>query len=143
MESLQDLIATAKQDENTRSALLADLRAAVQELETPQEVFWRMLVEPHAFAVVRAAIKLELFQHLHKSGSLSSNQLARCCGADELLVVRLARVLTAMGILKEIGLRQYENAVAGTVLATDIGMRSALNFMCDHTLCSTIVYRIC
>jgi hypothetical protein len=127
--SLKDVVAAAKANESTRQQTLASLREAVQELETPHEVFWRMLVEPHAYSVVRTAIQLQLFELLHKSKSLTANDLARESGAEQLLIVRLMRVLVAMGLVKELEVQKYQNAAGGETLATDVGLRGALSFM--------------
>jgi hypothetical protein len=129
MEAVQTAIATAKQNEKSRGALLATLRAEILDLETPHEVFWRMLVEPHAYAVVRSGIQLGLFRLLHVEGTVSAEKIAQRTGADKLLVVRLMRVLGAMGIVKEMDVETYTNGPGGKVLAEDAGMSGALSFM--------------
>jgi hypothetical protein len=136
METIQHLVIEAKQDNASREALLASLRGAVQDLETPQEAFWRMLVEPHAYGVVRSAIQLRLFELLQKSGTCTADELAQQSDADKLLVVRFMRVLTAMGLVKEVGVQKYENGAGGNVLATDPGLRGALSFMYGTSLTS-------
>jgi hypothetical protein len=143
MEAVQTAIAAAKQNQDSRGALLATLRSEIQDLETPHDVFWRMLVEPHAYAVVRSGIQLGLFRLLHVEGTLSAANIAQRTGADKLIVVRLMRVLSAMGIINETDVEMYANGPGGKVLAEDAGMSGALSFMSvvqTHTLLLTLVH---
>lgn len=87
-----------------------------------------MLVEPHGYAVVRSGIKLGIFQAL-ANGPKTAEQLSSQLGVETLLLVRLMRVLSGMGIVQEVGVQKYENAAGGKVLAEDAGMTGALSFM--------------
>ena len=127
-ESLANAIAASNGDRPARQALAAQLRAALNEVETPQENFWRLTMAPHQFAVVRSAIELKWFIHL-LDGPKTAHQLAELSGADYLLVVRFMRVLSATGMVKEVGVQKYENLPAGKVLAVNAGPRGALSFM--------------
>jgi len=55
------------------------------------------------------AVDLRIFHHLvERDGTpISSIELAAQCGADEVLVVRIMRVVTAAGYAKESGEREY------------------------------------
>lgn len=127
-EKLADAITATNGDRAARQALAAQLRSALNEVETPQENFWRLTMAPHQFAVVRSAIELKWFVHL-LDGPKTAHELAELSGADRLLVVRFMRVLSATGMIKEVGIQKYENMPAAKVLAVNAGPRGALSFM--------------
>jgi predicted transcriptional regulator len=135
MEFLTQLVAGAKQDEHSRQALLSSLRCAVQELEQPQDIFWRMILEPQAYAVLRCATELQLFQLLQGHTVTTAAELAERSGAEVLLITRFMRVLAAMGIVTEVGVQQYANAPPGELLATQPVMCGVLN----HTYVPAII----
>lgn len=130
-ETLTNAVAGTNGDRAARQALAAQLRSALNEVETPQENFWRLTMAPHQFAVVRSAIELKWFNHL-LDGPKTANELADLSGADHLLVVRFMRVLSATGMIKEVGVQRYENLPAAKVLAVNAGPRGALSFMYDR-----------
>lgn len=127
-EALADAIATANRAPQARQALAAALRSAVQELETPQENFWRMTMAPHQLAVVRSAIELHLFERL-LDGPRTATELAESTGANLLLLIRFMRVLSATGMVKEVGVQKYEIAAGGRALAQNPGVKGAVSFM--------------
>lgn len=127
-QTLNASIASATGDEAHRLALKDALQAALRQVETPHEMFWRMLVEPHGYAVVRTGIALGIFQAL-VAGPKTAKELGSQLGAETLLVIRLMRVLSGLGIVREVAVQTYENAAAGKVLAGDAGMTGALSFM--------------
>lgn len=128
MQTINAAIGTAGNDEARRLALKDALQSALSQVETPHERFWRMLVEPNGYAVVRSGIKLGIFKAL-ADGPKTAEQLASQLGVETLLLVRLMRVLSGMGIVQELGVQKYENAAGGKVLAEDAGMAGALSFM--------------
>lgn len=127
-EVLANAINSTNGDKSARQALASTLRSAIMEVETPQENFWRLTMAPHQFAVVRSAIELDLFKFL-LDGPKTSMELSEASGADELLVIRFMRVLSATGMVKEVGVQKYENAAGGKALAENAGPRGALSFM--------------
>lgn len=126
-QSINDAVRTAK-TEDERLALKSIIQDAMRSVESPHEVVWRMYVEPHSYAVLRTATAFRIFHHLADE-ALSAETLANKCNAQKLLVVRLCRVLAAMGILKEVDVEQYENGPIGNALARDPFLEGGVNFM--------------
>ncbi|KAL4862525.1 hypothetical protein BDV12DRAFT_202975 [Aspergillus spectabilis] len=79
------------------SQLLAATRKLLTGLETPESQLMHPGKAPVAHGVLRAALRMRLFEHFGK-GPPTATDLARCCGIDVALLVRLMRTLAAIGI---------------------------------------------
>ena len=74
---------------------------------------------------LQVGIDLQLFKILASSTSpLTSVDLAKQCGAEELLVVRVMRVLTAAGIVGEVGPQIYKATAVTQALAQKQSLES-------------------
>lgn len=87
-----------------------------------------MLVSPQAYAVVQCGISLALFTHLHDRRK-TVTELSAATGAEAVLLVRLLRALSGLGIVKQVDALTFENAADGEALAKDRGLRGGLGFM--------------
>jgi hypothetical protein len=86
---------------------------------------------PHKYAVLRAAMEMNLFGLLSK-GPATAQELADGSGAEKLLVVRIMRVLAAMNVVKETKLETYENHGAAKAIVNDVHQEGAVKFMSEQ-----------
>jgi hypothetical protein len=83
---------------------------------------------------LRLAVDLGIFDHLARSSRhLSSADIARVCNAEELLVVRILRVLTAVGLAREVGAQMY-TATPASVAMTDAAQEAMVRSASDDTV---------
>ncbi|TVY18906.1 O-methyltransferase asqD [Lachnellula arida] len=135
---LASLTRTASQHEETRKELLAMYRAQVAALESPLEVIWRMMMEPHQSAALRAAMGMGLVEPIASSESpKTASELASITGADKQLIVRILRPLTTMGIFAEVGYETYA-ATPTTKILTVPSVGGGFKFMFDQAATSVI-----
>ncbi|KAL4891810.1 S-adenosyl-L-methionine-dependent methyltransferase [Aspergillus ambiguus] len=113
-------------------ALIDELKLAV---ETPTETILRLIYQPPQNAALRTVIDLGVFpllvQH-HKRG-LSATQLAAHTGADRELIVRLMRVVTALGLCNSDECELYRPNEKTEALTQPIG-RDGVPCIYDMTL---------
>ncbi|KAH7309198.1 S-adenosyl-L-methionine-dependent methyltransferase [Stachybotrys elegans] len=96
------------QDEAGRKQMFGTVMQALSMLESPLDTVWRIIMSPHAPSALMALIKAGVIQEIAKSEHpLSANDLANTSGAEKLLIVRLLRPLTALGIVREVGQETY------------------------------------
>ncbi|RAK76912.1 S-adenosyl-L-methionine-dependent methyltransferase [Aspergillus fijiensis CBS 313.89] len=82
------------------SRLLAATRNLLTSLETPESQLMHLAKAPVAHGVLRAALRIRLFERFDE-GPPSAPDLAQRCGIDVALLVRLMRTLAAIGIFTE------------------------------------------
>lgn len=78
-----------------------------QSATHPRDAVFKFGFQPHVNASVRLAIGMGLFETLPPGGSITVSQIAQKTGADEQLVLRIARALGAFGVLQETGENEY------------------------------------
>ncbi|KAJ6093570.1 hypothetical protein N7486_008859 [Penicillium sp. IBT 16267x] len=86
------------------SRILAATRKLLTSLETPESQVLHLAKAPVAHGVLRAALRIQLFERFDE-GAPTATDLARRCGIDVALLgrqsVRLMRTLAAVGIFTE------------------------------------------
>ncbi|KAI4173394.1 MAG: hypothetical protein LQ343_002926 [Gyalolechia ehrenbergii] len=96
------------QGSEQKKELLAALRKLTAKLEDPNEAIVRMIFQPHENAVIRIAIDLNLFVLVGKEESgLTAEDLQALTGAEDALLVRIMRLLTAMGVFTQTSEQRY------------------------------------
>ncbi|KAL5363602.1 S-adenosyl-L-methionine-dependent methyltransferase [Aspergillus floccosus] len=112
--------------------LIDQLKLAV---ETPTETVLRLIYQPPQNAALRTVIDLGIFPLLmqnHKNG-LSATQLAAHTGAERDLIVRLMRVMTALGLCSSVECEVYRANEKTEALTQPIG-RDGVPCIYDLTL---------
>ncbi|PYI25859.1 o-methyltransferas-like protein [Aspergillus indologenus CBS 114.80] len=82
------------------SRLLAATRNLLTSLETPESQLMHLAKAPVAHGVLRAALRIRLFERFDE-GPPTATDLAQRCNIDVALLVRLMRTLAAIGIFTE------------------------------------------
>ncbi|KAM5441451.1 hypothetical protein MferCBS31731_003522 [Microsporum ferrugineum] len=88
-------------DHEAKRECLQISRALTAQLEQPETTAVDMLFSPMIAATVRIAVDLNLFSHIVKNEPVTSAKLAELSGAEELLIVRVLRPLTAQHFVEE------------------------------------------
>ncbi|KAF2236206.1 S-adenosyl-L-methionine-dependent methyltransferase [Viridothelium virens] len=134
---IQSLTAEVQNDDAARKKLLGTTMAAMGQLETPLETVWKIIMSPHAPSALMSLIKLGVIEHLAKAPApMSSAELSKATGGDQVLIVRLCRPLLPQGIIAEVDAELYA-ATPITKLLTDPVIVGGYTFMFScpsHTL---------
>ncbi|KAJ4415338.1 hypothetical protein N0V82_007388 [Gnomoniopsis sp. IMI 355080] len=107
LQLLQDKLGELRPTEISeaeRKVLLGQARELVKFLEKPEEVVFRQSFETHTYNFsIRIAVDLGIFHVLvERLGEpVGPAELGALCGAQELLIVRIMRVLTALDYAAE------------------------------------------
>ncbi|KAK7993657.1 hypothetical protein PG989_007038 [Apiospora arundinis] len=88
--------------EASRVSALESARKLVAALEKPQDALLRFAESPAVWMAMRTCVELGVFAMITESG-VSAAEIAKNTGADELLIRRLLRTLTASGFVAEQG----------------------------------------
>ncbi|KAK8029829.1 O-methyltransferase [Apiospora rasikravindrae] len=88
--------------ESARVSALAAARDLVAVLEKPQDALLRFAQSPVTWLAMRTCVQLGVFPMVSETG-VSAAEIAQNTGADELLIRRLLRTLTASGFVAEKG----------------------------------------
>ncbi|KAK4446430.1 S-adenosyl-L-methionine-dependent methyltransferase [Podospora aff. communis PSN243] len=108
LEELKDRVETL--DAPDRRVAVASARKVFSALEDPEEVaFAQIFQSPIYNFAIRMGVELGIFRKLvnRNGASVTAADLAAECKAEELLLVRIMRVLTAIGYASEAGEREY------------------------------------
>ncbi|QSZ28599.1 hypothetical protein DSL72_003098 [Monilinia vaccinii-corymbosi] len=120
--------------ENDRRKALRIAKDLVASLQTPHELAYETSFLPAYSACCRAAIHLGLFEAISKSeGPITASDLATQTGSQHLLVVRLLRVITGLGLVLEVGLEKYQAIPATHSMASGL-IRAAHQLFWDQGL---------
>ncbi|MCJ1392558.1 hypothetical protein MMC18_005426 [Xylographa bjoerkii] len=118
----EDLQAQSKSlDERIRKEALAVAKSIVNALEKPEEVVMRYTNEVAAHRMsLRIGVELRLFHILvERNGTpVSAAELADISKAELLLVVRMMRVISAIGFAKEVGVQSYVATPLSVAIST-------------------------
>ncbi|KAJ5301840.1 hypothetical protein N7508_006703 [Penicillium antarcticum] len=101
--------------------LVDELKLAI---ETPTETILRLIYQPPENAALRTVVDLGIFPILVKDrqkNGLSAADLAVCTGADKGLIVRLMRVMTALGLCTSTEAEVYRPTDKSLSMAQPIG----------------------
>ncbi|KAL8942690.1 MAG: hypothetical protein Q9211_001288 [Gyalolechia sp. 1 TL-2023] len=110
---LVDRIRNALDTSDSRGAdhaeLLADISRLQLAVETPLETVYRIGHQTWQNACVRIGLELGVFETLVAKGSdqVGVQELALTCGADPVFLVRIMRVIVALGLCVESGVEEY------------------------------------
>ncbi|KAL5341090.1 S-adenosyl-L-methionine-dependent methyltransferase [Aspergillus crustosus] len=101
-------------------ALIDQLRLAV---ETPTETILRLIYQPPQNAALRIAIDLGIFELLVSQGAreLSASELSAYTRAERALIVRLMRVVAALGLCANPAPEIYQANTRTVILTQPIG----------------------
>ncbi|KAL4997486.1 S-adenosyl-L-methionine-dependent methyltransferase [Aspergillus recurvatus] len=97
-----------EEDHGARRECLRISKALTAELEHPENVALDMAHSPMIALCARIAVDLGLFEHIDQHGPVTSEALAKVSGAEESLIVRILRLLSAVHFVKEAALRTWE-----------------------------------
>ncbi|RAO64148.1 uncharacterized protein BHQ10_000160 [Talaromyces amestolkiae] len=89
------------------------------QLEQPENVAVDMAFSPMIAVTARIAVDLNLFQHVVNEGPVASARLAELCGAEEILIIRLMRPLSAIRFVEETGPRTWKATPITAAMATE------------------------
>ncbi|KAI0886762.1 S-adenosyl-L-methionine-dependent methyltransferase [Annulohypoxylon maeteangense] len=121
IEAVQNVLAS--KDETARKQMLGTTMQAMAMLEAPVDAIWKLIMSPHAPSALMTLIKAGVIQEIAKTDSPSSaDKLAQATGADRLLIVRLLRPVSAIGVVEETSQEEYAptpitKALVGRVLS--------------------------
>ncbi|GAB7344051.1 hypothetical protein MBLNU457_1969t1 [Dothideomycetes sp. NU457] len=116
IERLRELAeAEQRGEESAHHSLLTELRQLQLAIETPIETTARVNFQILQNICYRIAIERDLLQTIVKHDGtrhVTASELSAVSGEDELLIVRLMRVLSTTGFIEEVGVSEYaSNAV--------------------------------
>ncbi|KAL2816629.1 o-methyltransferase [Aspergillus cavernicola] len=103
-------LAARLNSENNREAKRACLqlsKALTAQLEEPEDAAINMAFSPVIAFSARTAIDLDLFKHIVQKGPVTSATLVALTGAEELLIIRILRVLSSVHFVKEVSARTW------------------------------------
>lgn len=108
-------------------------------LEGPVNQATEMVLKPFMEVAVRTAVDLNLFNHIveRRDSSITTKELAKITGADELLVSRIIRALAAVDFVTEPGQDQW-TANATTEAMALAPVAAGHRFMYDSLVCAAI-----
>ncbi|KAL8962474.1 MAG: hypothetical protein Q9183_005152 [Haloplaca sp. 2 TL-2023] len=144
VDRIKDALATTNQDSGGHAQLLADISHLQLMVETPLETIYRIghqvkgLVERSSHctltpseqtwqnACVRIVLELGVFDHLIAKGGDAANvqELALTCGADAVVLVRVMRVVTALGLCSQSGVDEYSANSKTQIMTVPQGVSS-------------------
>ncbi|KAL8678105.1 MAG: hypothetical protein Q9186_005511 [Xanthomendoza sp. 1 TL-2023] len=137
---LLEEISNANSSMSTDGSLEPHVRRNLQDLvkqlgfalESPFETLNRLVVLPFQHAVVRVAINLALFEYMVEAGldGKTEEEIKAKTGVDELLLPRLLRTLTAIGLLSQLDEQRWA-ATRLTHVCTIPTVKSGYRFMFD------------
>ncbi|KAH9883886.1 S-adenosyl-L-methionine-dependent methyltransferase [Xylariomycetidae sp. FL2044] len=89
--------------ETTRVRALQLTSSLTQSLEKPADGLLKFAYSPAIWMSIRSCVHLDIFTMISDKGVVSANDISKATGADEDLIRRLLRVLTASGYVAEEG----------------------------------------
>ncbi|KAM0309490.1 hypothetical protein ACHAO8_008994 [Botrytis cinerea] len=112
-----------------KQGLLSAAKQLVDKLEGPETGIWKVVFGPQANAALRSAIEIRIFEVFEDNNEpRNADQLARQTGAEKLLLVRIMRALTSVGIFTEVGEETYTHNMRSK-LFTNITFRTMMRGM--------------
>ncbi|KAK6607355.1 hypothetical protein H4I95_05004 [Botrytis cinerea] len=112
-----------------KQGLLSAAKQLVDKLEGPETGIWKVVFGPQANATLRSAIEIRIFEVFEDNNEpRNADQLARQTGAEKLLLVRIMRALTSVGIFTEVGEETYTHNMRSK-LFTNITFRTMMRGM--------------
>ncbi|MCJ1270763.1 hypothetical protein MMC22_010660 [Lobaria immixta] len=123
------------EDDQARKRLHAVAQKLAGALEAPIDTIRKMNHQPQTLAICRTAIKGGWFKALADGDNQkTATELANVTGAERGLIVRLFRVLTAVGIVAEVGQETYASTSV-TIALTHPSIYSSVENFGGESLC--------
>ncbi|KAI0161875.1 putative O-methyltransferase [Hypoxylon sp. FL1284] len=121
IERLNDLTSRLSQEDSAdaRSEASKLSRQLTASLEQPENTAVNLIFSPFIPIAARLAVDLDLFRRILQHGPITSQELARQSGGEELLIIRILRPLASMGLIKEAGPRTWEATPITKVMASE------------------------
>jgi len=92
-----------------RAKVISTIRQTNSLVASPADKVAQLMLEnPNEASVVHTAADLGIFSSIHKAGPLTVGGIAEATGADKALITRLARTLSAVGALQEVGGNKFD-----------------------------------
>ncbi|EER39493.1 sterigmatocystin 8-O-methyltransferase [Histoplasma capsulatum H143] len=108
-----------EQDLEARREALQIVKTLRIQLEQPENVAVDMAFSPMIAVSARVAVDLKLFQHIVQEGPITSARLAELSGAEELLIIRILRPLSAVHLVEEVDSRTWTATPVTKAMATE------------------------
>ncbi|KAL9038359.1 MAG: hypothetical protein Q9180_003190 [Flavoplaca navasiana] len=110
LDRIKQALHTPQDNPSKGAQILADISRLQLAVETPLETIYRIGHQTWQNACVRIALELGVFDILvaKKETSVGVQELACANGADPLFLVRIMRVVTALGLCAEVGFEYYQ-----------------------------------
>ncbi|KAI1173157.1 S-adenosyl-L-methionine-dependent methyltransferase [Nemania sp. FL0916] len=89
--------------EDARVEALRSANLVIRALEKPEDGLINFAYSPTTLMAIRVCSQLNVFDMITKSETISAAEIANTAGADEILIRRFLRVLTAHGFVEEKG----------------------------------------
>ncbi|KAF2967108.1 hypothetical protein GQX73_g6483 [Xylaria multiplex] len=89
--------------EEVRAQALQAANLVIRALEKPEDGLIKFAFSPTTWMAIRVCAQLNVFDMITKHETISAAEIARIANADETLIRRLLRVLTAAGFVAEKG----------------------------------------
>ncbi|KAF3013721.1 hypothetical protein E8E14_005703 [Neopestalotiopsis sp. 37M] len=137
LELLAELQQVAQREANGDKYAHLELLEGVQKLQnlvtTPAEKMMKMRFQPYQNVCVRVAQEKGILQTLAAKRRCTARELSDATGAKELLIVRIMRLITIIGIADEVGPSTYQ-ANATTDFSITKGILGDVKFYTDVVL---------
>ncbi|KAH7303845.1 sterigmatocystin 8-O-methyltransferase [Stachybotrys elegans] len=107
-------------DQKARALALKVTEQLSTSLSDPTNVAVDLAFSPFIAVAARIAVNLGLFKIISEhEGSIDSKQLSALSGAEELLIIRILRPLSAIGFVKEVGEKTWEASPVSRSMAKE------------------------
>ncbi|KAF9267190.1 S-adenosyl-L-methionine-dependent methyltransferase [Marasmius fiardii PR-910] len=117
-KEIDTLLVDAK-DENQRKALLGIIMCGMAKVELPVETIWRMIMSPHAPAALMVLIRMGVVKDLVAAQKpKTAREIADSVSGSEMLIVRMMRPLTALGVFRETDVQTYTSSPISELLTS-------------------------
>jgi hypothetical protein len=107
----------ATNDPTCKEMLLQTCRSIVAKLENPVDRVIEVAFSPNVLMAIRVCVDLKVFATLSQAdGPITSSQLAKSTGAEEILLIRFMRAVCAISFADEVGMNTYAaNAITRAI----------------------------
>ncbi|KAI4168723.1 MAG: hypothetical protein LQ343_006159 [Gyalolechia ehrenbergii] len=126
VERLRNALATPDSSSANHAELLADISRLQLVVENPLDTIYRIGHQTWQNACVRIALELGVFDIMVAKGEdqVDGQDLALACGADAVFLVRIMRVVVALGLCTEVGVDKYRANSKTTIMTIPQGISS-------------------
>ncbi|KAI5865369.1 sterigmatocystin 8-O-methyltransferase [Durotheca rogersii] len=109
LSHLSSRLSLSSEDSEERKEALQLSKQITAALEKPKDVAVALMFSPTIPATIRAGVYLDLYRYIVEHGApISSAELAVLSGGEELLIIRILRVASSIGVVTEVDERQWE-----------------------------------